>query len=74
MPADEGDRDHSSLAACCLAEVLACPKTPAAKPYLAALVRLAAGLPLKAASPEAIKALRLLAGESLSPHPSRHWL
>ena len=44
------NRHHVALALSALAEALACPPGPSAKPYVAALLKLAAGLPLDGAS------------------------
>ena len=59
-PADHG---YSGLAQQALAEILACDKGAAARPYVSALLKLLLGLPLKLAPQASIKALRVLAGD-----------
>lgn len=46
-PADPSPGPCTALAEAALAEVLACPPGPAGRPYVTALVQLAAGLPLE---------------------------
>lgn len=48
--ADGAGNGHVALALGALAEALACPAGPPAKPYVAALLKLAAGLSLDGAS------------------------
>jgi hypothetical protein len=49
-PADGASNGHVGLALGALAEALACPAGPPAKPYVAALLKLAAGLSLDGAT------------------------
>ena len=53
---------YAELAESCLAEVLLCSQSTAAKTYIAALVKTAAGLNLESASQEDVLRIRALAG------------
>ena len=54
---------YASLGEQCLAEALACNQTPAARTYVTALLRLAAGLDFRDASEEEVTRLIALTGE-----------
>lgn len=65
MEGSSGQEDNgdSELVKQCLYEAMRCFKNALSKPYVNALVKLAAGVPLNGASLHTVKELKLLTGK-----------